>query len=219
MHKMNIVIGGCGRVGRFIAYRLESEGHFVSIIDKEPKNFDDLRAGFKGKKIAGIVFDRDVLEKAGIKDADVYVAVTSGDNSNIVSARIAKEYYRVPIVFARIYDPKRAEIYKNVGIPTIASVTWASSRLVNLILNPDLHSEYVFGNGDAEMFEVSIPPRLENKYVKDLEISGEIKISTIIRDNKVIIPTSSTIFKKDDVLFITILHESINKLKSMLGYY
>ena len=101
MHKMNIVIGGCGRVGRYLAHTLENSGHTISIIDKDPANFDELWVGYKGKKVNGIVFDRDVLENAGIKEADVYVAVTSGDNSNIVSARIAKEYYKVPIVFAR----------------------------------------------------------------------------------------------------------------------
>ena len=219
MHKMNIVIGGCGRVGRYIAQTLENSGHNISIIDKDPANFDELWVGYKGKKVIGIVFDRDVLESAGIKEADVYVAVTSGDNSNIVSARIAKEYYKVPIVFARIYDPRRAEIYKNFGVSTIATVTWASSRLVSLILNPELHSEYVFGSGEVEMMEVTLPLRLENKLVKDLEISGEIKISAIFRENNVFIPNPGTIFKKDDVLYITVSHDSISKLRNMLGAF
>ena len=219
MHKMNIVIGGCGRVGRYLAHTLENSGHNISINDKDSANFDELWAGYKGKKVIGIVFDRDVLENAGIKEADVYVAVTSGDNSNIVSARIAKEYYKVPIVFARIYDPRRAEIYKNFGVSTIATVTWASSRLVSLILNPELHSEYVFGSGEVEMMEVTLPLRLENKLVKDLEISGEIKVSTIFRENSVFIPNPGTIFNKDDVLYITVSHDSISKLRNMLGAF
>ena len=219
MHKMNIVIGGCGRVGRYLARTLENSGHTISIIDKDPANFDELWAGYKGKKVNGIVFDRDVLENAGIKEADVYVAVTSGDNSNIVSARIAKEYYKVPIVFARIYDPRRAEIYKNFGISTIATVTWASTRLVSLILNPELHSEYVFGSGEVEMVEITLPLRLENKLVKDLEISGEIKISAIFRENNVFIPNPGTVFSKDDILYITVSHDSISKLKNMLGTF
>lgn len=219
MHKMNIVIGGCGRVGRYLAQTLESSGHNISIIDKDPANFDELWAGYKGKKVMGIVFDRDVLENAGIKEADVYVAVTSGDNSNIVSARIAKEYFKVPIVFARIYDPRRAEIYKNFGVSTIATVTWASTRLVSLILNPGLHSEYVFGSGEVEMVEVSLPLRLENKLVKDLEIIGGIKVSAIFRENNVFIPNPGTIFNKDDVLYITVSHDSISKLRNMLGAF
>ena len=219
MHKMNIVIGGCGRVGRYLAHILENSGHNISIIDKNPENLDELWAGYKGKKVNGIVFDRDVLENAGIKEADVYVAVTSGDNSNIVSARIAKEYFKVPIVFARIYDPRRAEIYKNFGISTIATVTWASTRLVSLILNPGLHSEYVFGSGEVEMMEVALPLRLENKLVKDLEIMGEIKVSAIFRENNVFIPNPGTIFNKDDILYITVSHDSIIKLRNMLGAF
>ncbi|MCL4417399.1 MAG: TrkA family potassium uptake protein [Actinobacteria bacterium] len=219
MHKMNIVIGGCGRVGRYLAHTLENSGHSISIIDKNPANFDELWTGYKGKRVVGIVFDRDVLENAGIKEADVYVAVTSGDNSNIVSARIAKEYYKVPIVFARIYDPRRAEIYKNFGISTVASVSWASSRLVSLILNPDLHSEYVFGSGEVEMMEVTLPLRLENKLVKDLEITGGIKVSAIFRENNVFIPNPGTIFNRDDVLYITVSHDSISKLRNMLGVF
>jgi len=219
MHKMNIVIGGCGRVGRYLAHTLENSGHNISIIDKNPENFDELWAGYKGKKVNGIVFDRNVLENAGIKEADVYVAVTSGDNSNIVSARIAKEYFKVPIVFARIYDPRRAEIYKNFGVSTIASVTWATSRLVSLILNPELHSEYVFGSGEVEMMEVALPLRLENKLVKDLEILGEIKVSAIFRENNVFIPNPGTIFNKDDILYITVSHDSIIKLRNMLGAF
>lgn len=219
MHKMNIVIGGCGRVGRYLARTLENSGHNISIIDKNPANFDELWTGYKGKKVIGIVFDRDVLENAGIKEADVYVAVTSGDNSNIVSARIAKEYYKVPIVFARIYDPRRAEIYKNFGVSTIATVTWASTRLASLILNHELHSEYVFGSGEVEMVEVTLPLRLENKLVKDLEITGEIKVSAIFRENNVFIPNPGTIFNKDDVLYITVSHDSISKLRNMLGAF
>jgi trk system potassium uptake protein len=219
MHKMNIVIGGCGRVGRYLAYTLQNSGHNITIIDKNPSNFDELWTGYKGKKVNGIVFDRDVLENAGIKEADVYVAVTSGDNSNIVSTRIAKEYYKVPIVFARIYDPRRAEIYKNFGIPTIASVTWVSSRLVSLILNPGLHSEYTFGSGEVEMIEVAIPLRLENKLVKDLEITGGIRVSAILRENNVFIPDPGTIFNKDDVLYVTVSHDSISKLRNMLGAF
>jgi len=216
---MNIVIGGCGRVGRYLAQTFENSGHNISVIDKDPVNFDELKPGYKGKKVGGIVFDRDVLENAGIKEADVYVAVTSGDNSNIVSARIAKEYYKVPIVFARIYDPKRAEIYKNFGISTIATVTWISTRLVSLILNPSFHSEYVFGSGEVEMMEVPLPLRLENKMVKDLEITGGIKISAIFRENNVFIPNPGTIFNKDDVLYITVSHDNISKLKNMLGAF
>lgn len=215
MHIMRIVVGGCGRVGRFLAGRLENEGHIVSVIDKNPQSFNDLKPTFKGKKFTGIVFDREILEKAGIQEADAYVAVTSGDNSNMVSARIAKEYYKVPKVFARIYDPRRAEIYQNIGIPTIATVAWASARLIDLISRPELHIEYDFGNAEVELVEVSVSPALENRKISDIEVTGEIRVASIVRGHNALVPAPTTIVKKNDRLFISVLQESMNKLQRM----
>lgn len=217
MNKLNVVIGGCGRVGRLLASNLESQGHLINIIDKDPLSFEEMKPGFKGKKFIGVVFDKETLEKAGIKEADVFVAVTSGDNSNIVSARTAQEYYRVPIVYARIYDPKRAQIYQKFGIQTIASATWAIARLTNLILFQDFHSEYTFGSGQVGLMEVTIPAILENKIVKDIEVDGEIKIASIVRGYYSIVPSSSTIFRKDDRLYVSVAQGSMNKFKKMLG--
>ncbi len=158
-NRLHVVIGGYGRVGRYLASMLEYEGHSVSVIDLDPLVFEvDPGEEIMGQKFVGPVFDRDVLEEAGIRDADCFAAVTSGDNSNIVAARIAKEVFRVPRVIARIYDPRRAEIYRGLGISTIASVTWTSSRLLDMITHPDLHSEYQYGNAEIEMVEVETPP-------------------------------------------------------------
>jgi trk system potassium uptake protein len=218
MHKMRVVVGGCGRVGRFLANRLENEGHIVSIIDKDPQSFNELKPTFKGKKFEGIVFDKDILEKAGIQEADAYVAVTSGDNSNMVSARIAKEYYKVPKVFARIYDPRRAEIYQNIGIPTIATVTWASARLIDLISHPELHIEYDFGNGEVELIEINVSTDLENRKISDIEVTGEIRVASIVRGHSAFVPAPTTIIKKNDRLFISVLQESMGKLERMFGF-
>ncbi len=213
MHKMKIIIGGFGRVGRYLAYKLENEGHAVSVIDKDPKVFDDLNPGFKGQAICGMVFDRDTLESAGITQADAYIAVTSGDNSNIVSARIARENYKVPKVFARIYDPRRAEIYQGIGIPTIATVMWAGSKLTDLLIHPELHVEYTFGNGDVVLVEMTAPITFENKAVKEIEVTGEIRIASIVRGFKALIPAPTTLIKKDDRLFISVIQDSMSKLE------
>ena len=158
MHRLHVVIGGYGRVGRYLARMLEFEGNTVSVIDQNPLVFDcDEGDEIMGQKFVGPVFDRDVLEDAGIRDADCFAAVTSGDNSNIVAARTAKEYFRVPRVIARIYDPRRAEIYRGLGISTIASVTWTSTRLLDMVTHPDLHSEYQYGNAEVELMEVEVP--------------------------------------------------------------
>ncbi len=218
MHRMHVVIGGYGRVGRYLARMLEFEGHSVSVIDHDPLAFEDADGDeILGSTFVGPVFDRDVLEAAGIREADCFAAVTSGDNSNIVAARTAKEHYRVPRVIARIYDPRRAEIYRGLGISTIASVTWTSARLLDMVTHPDLHSEYQYGNAEVEMVEVALPAGLEGKGPDDLEVPGEIGLAVVVREGLAILPSSGITFRKDDILFLNVLRESTGKLERLLG--
>jgi trk system potassium uptake protein TrkA len=218
MHRLHVVIGGYGRVGRYLARMLEFEGHTVSVIDQDPLVFDCEEAEeIMGQKFVGPVFDRDVLEEAGIRDADCFAAVTSGDNSNIVAARTAREDYRVPRVIARIYDPRRAEIYRGLGISTIASVTWTSTRLLDMVTHADLHSEYQYGDADVEMMEVQLPAGLIGRNVSELDVPGEISLATILRAGKGILPAPGTTFEKDDTLFVNVLRESTGKLERLLG--
>ena len=135
---MHAVILGCGRVGSAISVDLAKAGHSVAVIDKRADAFDRLPPGFEAQKVVGVGFDRDVLEKAGIAKAaedGAFIAVTNGDNSNIVSARIAREHYHVKRVIARIYDPRRAEIYEKLNIPTVASARWAASQIQFLLFH------------------------------------------------------------------------------------
>ena len=131
---MHIVIMGCGRVGSTLAHILEDNGHSVAIIDRDPQAFRRLRAGFRGRRVTGVGFDRGVLIDAGIESAAAYVAVSSGDNSNLISARVARETFGVDNVVARIYDPRRAEVYPRLGIPTVATVRWTADQVMRRIL-------------------------------------------------------------------------------------
>ena len=217
-NRLHVVIGGYGRVGRYLARMLEFEGHTVSVIDHDPLVFDcDDGQDILGQKFVGPVFDRDVLEDAGIRDADCFTAVTSGDNSNIVAARTAREFFRVPRVIARIYDPRRAEIYRGLGISTIASVTWTSTRLLDMVTHPELHSEFQYGNAEVEMMEVSLPPTLAGRRVVDLGVPGEISVAAIVRVGQAILPAEGTLFEKDDRVFINVVRESAEKLERLLG--
>ena len=217
-NRLHVVIGGYGRVGRYLARMLEFEGHSVSVIDHDPLVFDcDESEEIMGRKFVGPVFDRDVLEDAGIRDADCFAAVTSGDNSNIVGARTAKEYFRVPRVLARIYDPRRAEIYRGLGISTIASVTWTSTRLLDMITHPDLHSEYQYGNAEVQLMEVEVSAGLEGKTCTELNVPGEIAVSAVVRGGSAILPTESFSFEMGDVVFVNVQRESASKLKRLLG--
>lgn len=218
MHRMHVVIGGYGRVGRYLARMLEFEGHAVSVIDHDPLAFEDVDGDdIMGDKLIGPVFDRDLLEAAGIRDADCFAAVTSGDNSNIVAARTAKEEYRVPSVIARIYDPRRAEIYRGLGIATVASVTWTSTRLLDMITHPDLHSEYEYGNAEVELMELRVPVGLEGHGIADIDVPGEVSVAVVVREGQALIAEPGLRFESGDVLFLNVVRESTGKLERLLG--
>ena len=117
---------GCGRVGSSLAEQLEDQGHSVAVVDQNPEAFRRLPADFEGRRVTGLGFDRDALTQAGIEDAYAFAAVSSGDNSNIIAARVVRETFGVPNVVARIYDPRRAEVYQRLGIPTVATVRWTA---------------------------------------------------------------------------------------------
>jgi len=214
---MHVVIGGCGRVGSYLAYMLEREGHTVAVIDKDPGSFENLWEGFSGKKVKGIVFDRDALVEAGIERADAFASVTSGDNSNIVSARLAKEHFRVPKVITRIYDPRRAEIYRRLNIPTIASVSWAGHRMLNFISHGELDSEYQFGNGEVDLIRLDLPPQLVDRGAADLNVPMEVQVVCVVRGGSARLATQGTIFKEGDILYIAVAKESHGKLERLLG--
>lgn len=217
-NRLHVVIGGYGRVGRYLARMLEFEGHSVSVIDQDPLVFEcDDGEEILGQKFIGPVFDRDVMEDAGIRDADCFAAVTSGDNSNIVAARTAREHFRVPRVIARIYDPRRAEIYRGLGISTIASVTWTSTRLLDMVTHPDLHSEYQYGNAEVEMMEVDLPAPLAGRTIEDLAVPGEVAVAAVIRQGQALLPTGGFTFAKGDTLYVNVLRESAEKLERLLG--
>ena len=195
---MHIIIAGCGRVGSQAAGTLSREGHSVVVIDRDEKSFRRLPKSFTGTKVVGLAFDRDVLERSGIERADAYVAVTNGDNSNIVSARVAKETFRVPTVISRIYDPQRAEIYRRFGVMTFATTVWGAGKVIEMVTSSQLGRVYSFGNDEVEMIQANVPQHLIGKQISDLSIPGEIQVAVIIRMGKPLIPVSGTRFEDQD---------------------
>lgn len=213
---MYIVIMGCGRVGSRLAKVLTLEGHEVAVIDKDPTAFKRLGEAFKGKAIEGVGFDRDVLKKAGIEQADAFIAVTNGDNHNIVGALVAKNKFRVPKVVARIYDPAREKLYQHLGIQTISSTAWAANKIKNLICHVELIRHFSFGNGEVEVVEGEISPQLAGRSINDLNIPGEIAVITIVRFGRAFIPTSGVTFQEKDGIQVAVESSSLPKLKKML---
>lgn len=213
---MHVVIGGFGRVGRYLAHMLEEDGHTVAIIDRNQAAFDEYGEDLKGRKITGEVFDRETLLRAGIDHADAFAAVTSGDNSNVVAARVARERFAVPTVVARIFDPRRAVIYQRFGIPTISSVQWSVGRLFQLIVKPDLRAERVFGGGEVVVVEAKVPSRFVGQPVGALAKDGAYSVTTLVRNGEAVLPGSLTL-EATDRLYLTARREALDELRTHFG--
>ena len=212
---MHVVIVGCGRVGSTLALSLISSGHSVAVVDRKSDAFFRLRDNFAGQTITGIGFDRDVLEQAGIKKASAVAAVTNGDNSNILVARVARESFGIENVVARISDPKRAEIYERLGIATVATVKWTSDRILRRIL-PDLPAvEWTDPSSSVVLIERTLPDSLVGEKVLELEIKGA-RISALRRLSAAVIPDSKTLVQQGDIAYFTVEKDSINSLDEFL---
>lgn len=213
---MHVIVIGCGRVGAGLAERLDGEGHSVCVIDKNPKARQRLSKRFSGGFIVGIGFSRSVLLRAGIEHADAFVAVTSGDNSNIVGARTAKEDFRVPTVIARIFDPRRADIYGDLGITTVASVRWAINQIHGLLFHRDLEPAYSFGNGEAVLVHSTVPAHLKGRRLAEFNVEGEIQVVAVTRAGRTLIPGLATTVHADDRVSFVVASASLKRLESFL---
>ena len=215
---MKVIIVGCGRVGAYTAAALAREGHDVVVVDKDPTAFRLLPHGFSGRTIEGYAFERSVLEDAGIAEADALVAATAGDNTNAVTARVAKEVYRVPDVISRIYDPQRAEIYRRYGVQTFAPTAWSTGRIIEFLVSGNIEREQSYGNGEVEMIAAFVPEHLVGKPVNDLRIPGEIRVGLIVRMGRSMLPVSGTVFEEDDQVYALVHQTAVEKFQRMMGW-
>jgi len=215
---MKVIVMGCGRVGSQVSLLLARSGHDVTVIDHlEPNASARLGEGFKGRLTKGVGFDRDVLRGAGIEHADAFVAASPSDNANIVAARIARNIFRVPRVVARLYDPRRAEIYKRLGLMTISTTSWGAERVFELITHTDLDVFYTFGRGEVSLINVEASQHLVGKQVKDLTIPGEVQVTAITRDDTAFVPAFGTELREGDHIHLSVLSSSMARLEEMLG--
>jgi trk system potassium uptake protein TrkA len=215
---MKIIVIGCGGVGAGLAQTLSKRTHQVTVVDNNQDAFERLGSNFKGRMLLGIGFDRDTLIQAGIERADGLAAVTSSDETNVVTAQVARQIFNVPRVVASLYDIRQAEIYKRLGIQTIAPTGWGINRIADLLLYSPLETVLSIGSGDVELVEAELPQLLVGKTVKELILTGEIHIVSITRANKTFLPTLGTIFQESDLLHLAVLTTSTNRLKELLGF-
>ncbi|MET8946875.1 TrkA family potassium uptake protein [Streptomyces sp. NPDC004542] len=213
---MRVVIVGCGQVGSTLAAQLVTEGHDVRLVDRRPKARRLLPPGFPGTFHVGNGFSRPVLEAAGIVHADALVAVTSGDNSNIVSARTAKETYRVPVVLALVHDPSRAAIYQDLGIPTISSVRWAVGRIHQMLLHRHLTSELSFGNGETLLVRSGLPAYVTGRQLTEFDVDGEIRVVEITRAGRSLLPAHGVLAEPGDLVTFAVAATALNRLRGFL---
>jgi trk system potassium uptake protein TrkA len=216
---MHVVILGCGRVGSALSVQLTKKGHSVAVIDKRAEAFDRLPPGFEAQTVVGIGFDRDVLEEAGIKQAaedGAFVAVSNGDNSNIVSARIAREHYHVNKVIARIYDPRRADIYERLNIPTVASARWAAQQIEFLLFHGKEELKESFAGGTLLHLQRDIPNHLVGKPISSIESPGQILVVGVDRGGSGFIPVENSTFQEGDVAHFILTQDAVDQLDIMM---
>ncbi|CAN2240142.1 TrkA K+ transport systems, NAD-binding component [Candidatus Planktophila versatilis] len=207
---------GCGRVGSSLATALEAAGHSVAIIDQSKDAFRRLGPDFKGRTVVGVGFDRDTLLEAGIDGADAFAAVSNGDNSNILAARVARENYGVTNVVARIYDPGRAEIYQRLGIPTVATVIWASDQILRRILPGGARSEWRDATGTVQLLEVHPHLNWYGRPISELETATESRVAFLTRLGEALIPDEHTVLQDGDLVHMTILDAQLAIAEAVL---
>jgi trk system potassium uptake protein TrkA len=197
------VIMGCGRVGVTLAHTLEDSGHSVAIIDQDDRAFRRLRRTFSGRKVTGIGFDRDTMRQAGIEEAYAFAAVSSGDNSNILATRVARETFHVPHVVARIYDPGRAEIYQRLGIPTVAAVRWSADQVLRRILpESGMAGDYREPSGRLVLSEVTLDPAWLGHPLTAIERAAGVRVAYLTRFGEGMLPTPATALQEGDTVHV-----------------
>jgi trk system potassium uptake protein TrkA len=208
---------GCGRVGSSLATELEAAGHSVAIIDQSREAFRRLGPNFKGRTVTGVGFDRDTLLEAGIETADAFAAVSNGDNSNILAARVARETYGVDNVVARIYDPGRAEIYQRLGIPTVATVIWATDQILRRLVPEGSRSEWRDASGAVQLCEMHPHKDWFGMAITELEAATSTRVAFITRLGEGLIPDPHSVLQEGDLLHVTVRDAEINKVEEIFS--
>ncbi|MFD7896306.1 potassium channel family protein [Streptomyces sp. NPDC059743] len=211
---MHIVIMGCGRVGAALAQTLEQQGHTVAVIDQDPTAFRRLGSGFGGRRVSGVGFDQDTLREAGIEEAGAFAAVSSGDNSNIIAARVAREMFGIENVAARIYDPRRAEVYQRLGIPTVATVRWTADQMLRQLLPSGAEPLWRDPSGGVQLAEVHTASSWIGHKISTLQEETGVRVAFLTRLGEAMLPTSQTVLQEGDLVHVMMRTDDIEKVEA-----
>ena len=207
---MYVVIMGCGRVGSSLIAGLERLGHEVAVIDKDRQAFRRLGPDFRGKQVVGQGFHRDVLVEAGVDRAQAFAAVSSGDNSNIIAARVARESFGVERVVARIYDEKRAAVYERLGIPTVATVPWSTDRLMRMLMPDGVASAWREPSGTVAILPLPVHEDWVGHSIKELEVAAGCRVAFIVRFGTGVLPKSDTVVQAEDTVYVAAVSGTVS---------
>jgi trk system potassium uptake protein TrkA len=214
---VHVVIMGCGRVGSTLAHSLEDLGHTVAVIDQDPGAFRRLSPHFAGRRVTGTGFDRDTLAEAGIAEAAAFAAVSSGDNSNIIAARVARENFGVENVCARIYDSRRAEIYQRLGIPTVATVRWTADQMLRRLLPAGSSELWRDPSGQVALAEVHVDPGWMGHRVARLEEAARTRVAFLTRLGEGVLPTADTVLQDGDLVQVMVAPDDVARVEEALA--
>jgi trk system potassium uptake protein TrkA len=213
---VHFVIMGCGRVGSTLALSLESQGHDVAVIDQNSTAFRRLGSTFEGKRVTGVGFDRDTLREAGVEDAYAFAAVSNGDNSNILAARVARETFGVEHVVARIYDPGRAEVYQRLGIPTVATVRWTADQMLRRLLPQGSVPEHTDPSGQILIADVPVHAGWVGRRITELESVTGARVAYLTRLGEGLLPAADTVYQDGDIVHLVTTTGTLTSVEQTL---
>ena len=208
---------GCGRVGSSLARGLEKRGHTVAVIDVNTDAFRRLGPEFSGRTVKGVGFDREVLLDAGIEEADGFAAVSSGDNSNILSARVVRETFQVDNVVARIYDPGRAEVYERLGIPTVATVRWTADQVLRRLLPAGSEPHWRDPSGSVRLMEVHVDRSWVGRTIDSIEEATGARVPFVFRLGAGMVPKRNSVFQDGDLIYAAVADARLAEVETILG--
>jgi trk system potassium uptake protein TrkA len=208
---------GCGRVGAELAQALERQGHTVAVVDQDPTAFRRLGSGFGGRRVSGVGYDQDTLREAGIEEAGAFAAVSSGDNSNIIAARVAREMFGIEHVAARIYDPKRAEVYQRLGIPTVATVRWTADQMLRRLLPSGSEPLWRDPSGGVQLAEVHASTAWVGHRISRLQEEAGVRVAFLTRVGETMLPTSQTVLQEGDLVHVMMRCNQIDEVEAVFA--
>ncbi len=215
---MNVIVVGCGRLGSELAYRLFQQGHRVTIVDNVAVAFDRLDPAFRGRTVEGEALSKEVLERAGIDEADGLASVTNSDTLNAVVAHTARTIYKVPNVVVRNYDPNLRPVLEAFGLQIVSSTSWGAQRVEELLSGIAVHTVFSAGNGEVEVYEIVVPENWQGRKLGEMLSEAEQCLPVALtRAGRSSLPTAETVLQTGDVLDVSTTAEGIAALRTCLA--